>query len=261
MTIVALVDGVVAIEGDVKARTAQELYALQKVDCDLAEDSMVEEAVRLKKQLQAPLAILSIAPAAFEKEMRGYLAAGGDRAIRVQCDFGAALDLSLKAGLVHAALQAHVPDWQVLMMIDRTPGGATGVLHHCLSQHMQVPAFSSVVATQADTDGLEVVCRAAGVIRRYRSARPVVLGIASRVAPHNPSFMDVHRSRKAAIEQVDASQFAGHDALRVRAPVAAYGAVRPPERRQGGAGAVHRLSSDETAQRIASLCAAFVERA
>ncbi|VTU16861.1 Electron transfer flavoprotein, beta subunit [Variovorax sp. SRS16] len=261
MTVVALVDGVVAIEGDVKAGRAPELYSLQKVDCDLAEDSMVEEAARLKKHLKAPLVVLSFAPAAFEKEMRSYLAAGGDRAIRVECDFGAALDPVLKAKLVHEVLCAQVPDWTILMMIDRTPGGAAGVLHHCMAELAGVPAFSAVVAVQPDAEGLEVVSRSAGLIRRYRCDSRAILGVSSRVAARNPSFMDVHRSRKATIEVVDASAWPARDALHARQAIAAYGAVRHPEASQGGGTTVHKLSTDETAERIAALCEAFIESA
>lgn len=261
MTIVALVDGVLAIEGEVKAGRAPELYSLQKLDSDLAEDSMVEEAVRLKKELKVPVVVLSFAPAVFEKEMRGYLAAGADRALRIECDFGAALDPVFKAALVHEALRSQVPDWTVLMTIDRTPGGAPGVLHHCIAALAGVPAFSAVVAAKPDAEGLEVVSRSGGLIRRYRCDAPAILGVSSRAAARNPSFMDVHRSRKATIEVADASGWRLPDAFRARHAFATYGDVRNPEASQGGSATVHKLGSDETAERIAALCEAFLDNA
>ena len=263
MTIVAIADGVVAIEGSVKARTADELYRVHLVDRDLAEDSMIEEAVRLKKHLQRPLALLTLAPAAFEKDMRIYMAAGCDRAIRVDADFGQALDPTARSRLMAHVLRSQVPDWTVVMMIDRTPGGAAGLLHHHLSEMLEVPGFSSVVSVGGDAQALEVKTRAAGVIRRYRTDRPMVLGMSSRVALHSPSFMDVHRARKAAIVCIDSGSDPRLAELNRNGggEVLSYRGVKAPTAAAEGGSAVHKLDPDATADRLAELCAPFMSRA
>jgi len=263
MTIVAIADGVVAIESTVKATTAQDLYRMHPVDRDLADDSMIEEAVRLKKRLQRPLVLLSLAPAAFEKEMRVYMAAGCDRAIRVEADLGRCLDPTLRSRLTAHVLQSQVPDWTIVMVIDRTPGGAAGLMHHHLSESLDAPGFSSVVAVDEAAAALEVRTRASGIIRRYRSDRRVVLGISSRVTLHSPSFMEVHRARKAPITCVDGRSDPAVAQLLEGAggEVLSYGAVKAPRAAGESAVAVHKLDPDATADRLAELCAPFLPRA
>lgn len=256
MTVVAVADGILNIEGPVKAVVAEELFSAHPIDRDLAEDSMVEEAILLKKSLGESLVLLTTAPSAFEKEMRIYMATGCDRAIRVQTDYGKCLDLALRAKMLAEILRKHVPDWRALLTIDRTPGGAAGVFHHYLAETLQVPGFSAVSRVNGDNEGLEVVTRSEGVIHKYWTSKPVVLGIASRLVLHSPSFMDVHKARKAPIEVVETSADASIAAL-FRGEVtesAAYGATRSPVVSGSCAAAAHSLSPDETAARLAEIC-------
>lgn len=256
MSIVLIADGVLNIEGEVKASTASALYGAHQLDRDLAEDSMIEEGVLLKKALGKPLVLLSMAPAPFEKEMRVYMAAGCDRALRVESDFGQCLDLAAKSHCLSRILQTHVPDWQVILTIDRTPGGAAGVLHHYLAEVLGSPSFSSVSQVHGDAEGVEVVTRSEGVIHRYRAHKPVVLGVTSRRALHSPSFMEVHRARKMPIEYVDVREDVLHDigSAAGRSRTAVYTGARTPPASSSRATAAQKLGADETASRLAEIC-------
>lgn len=260
MSLVVFADGVVAVEGSVKPGAAQDLYRQHPVDRDLADDSTVEEALRLKKRLGCELVVVSCAPADFEKHMRAYLAAGCDRALRIDADPAQMLDPLLRARVLVQVL-ACLPGWRAALFLDRTGAGAPALMPHYLARLLQVPSLAQVVAAQPTDDGaLAVTRRADGMIRTYHASSPVVLAVSSRAALRNASFMDVHRSRKAKIEVVPATSltgFAGHAAhpsvtraLRVSAP---------PDVKQ--VASALQLGVEETVERIAALCAPYLAKA
>ncbi|MES3001018.1 MAG: hypothetical protein V4787_10035 [Pseudomonadota bacterium] len=257
MSLIVIADGVVAVENTVKPGAPADLYRDHAVDRDLADDSVVEEALRLKKQLACGLTLLSAAPAVFEKHMRAYLAAGCDRAVRLEADYAALLDARLRAQVIAQQLRG-IDGWKAALFLDRTGAGAPAVVPHYVARLLGLPSLAQVVSARPDGDALEIVRRADGVISTYKSRGPVVLAVASRAALRNPSFMDVHRSRKASIEVVDAA------ALAAFAQMQADGAVArplhleaPAEIRREGALA-QQLGVDETVERIVNLCAPFL---
>lgn len=251
MQLVVVADGVVAIDQKLLATTPAELFTAHDVDHDLAEDSVVEEAVRLKKQVQgSTLTLLSVAPASFERHMRSYLAAGCDRAIRIDADAAGLLDVNARAAAIVGALRS-IGAWRLVMMLDRTPGGAPAVLPHLVARRAGVSSASSVASVAIESGDCVATSRREGVIRRYRSADPVVLAMSTRVAPHSPSFMDVHRSRKATIETMTADPQEAAPAVRMLS-------VREPQAAATKGGAtVLSLGTPETVQRLAALCAPF----
>jgi electron transfer flavoprotein alpha/beta subunit len=257
MTLIVIADGVVAVEISVKPGAPADLYRDHPVDRDLADDSVVEEALRLKKRMACDLTLLSAAPAAFEKHMRAYLAAGCDRAVRLEADYAGLLDARLRAHVVAAQLRG-IDGWKAALFLDRTGAGAPALVPHYVARLLGVPSLAQVVNAQPDGDALEIVRRADGVISTYRSRGPVVLAVSSRAALRNPSFMDVHRSRKASIDVVDAAGLPGFPRMLADGAVARPVHLEAPaEVRREGARA-EQLGVEETAERIANLCAPFL---
>lgn len=257
MTLVVIADGVVAVEGSVQPGEASDLYRDHPVDRDLADDSVVEEALRLKKRLATPLTLLSAAPAGFEKHMRAYLAAGCDRAVRIEADLAALLDAGLRARVVADQLRA-MAGWKAALFLDRTSAGAPALVPHAVAQLLGVPSLAQVVSAQPEGDALAVTCRGDGVIRHYRANGPLVLAVSSRAALRNASFMDVHRSRKATIEVADASGSESWSQW-LSGPASARALhLRPPPASSREGARAQQLGSEETAKRIADLCAPFL---
>ena len=202
MSIVVVADGVLAIEDRLKASSVEELFTEHKIDRDLAEDSVVEEACRLKEKMAgATLTLVTTAPAAFEKAMRSYIAAGCERAIRIDCDHETLFDVKLRALIITDVL-AGIEGWRLVMLLDRTGAGAPSLLPHYVAEQLKIPSVSSVVRAEAGADEINIITRRAGMIRQYRSRLPVVAAVTSRVALRNLGFKDVHRARKAEIEVV-----------------------------------------------------------
>jgi electron transfer flavoprotein beta subunit len=259
MDLVVIADGVVAVEGTVKAQDAAGLYRDHPVDRDLADDSTVEEALRLKKRLGSTLTLVSAAPAGFEKHMRHYIAAGCDRAIRIEGDPAALLDARLRACALASLLRSLAP-WRAVLFLDRTGAGAPAVVPHYLAQLLDIPSVAQVVSAQPEGDELTIVRRGDGMVRTYRARARVALAVSSRAALRNPGFMDVHRSRKAQIEVVNADTLEGFtQACAHSCTTRALGVAPPPESKRETQALA--LGADETAERIARLCAPFLAKA
>ena len=258
MSIVVFADGIVAVENRVEPGLPASLYVHHPVDRDLADDSVVEEALRLKKNLPgSTVTLVSAAPAAFEKHVRAYLAAGCDRAMRVEADYAALLDVRLHAKVLVAALEK-VGGWKIALFLDRTGAGAPSLLPHYLSQLLGAPSLAQVVSARPEGDGVAVVRRSNGIVHTYRAATPLVLAVSSRAALRNPSFMDVHRSRKATIDLVEAAEFPCYaDRANDRA-IPDLSQLRPPAETQRETAAVAQLSLEETVERISALCRPFL---
>jgi len=257
MSLVVFADGVVAVEGSVKPGAAQDLYRQHPVDRDLADDSTVEEALRLKKQLGCELVLVSTAPADFEKHMRAYLAAGCDRALRIDADPAQMLDPVLRARVLVQVL-ARLPQWRAALFLDRTGAGAPALVPHYVARLQQAPSLAQVVAAQPADDGsLSITRRSDGLIRTYHVHSPVILAVSSRAALRNPSFMDVHRSRKAQIETIAAASLSSFDQDCAHPSVtqAMYVKAPPDVRREVNA---LQLGVEETVERIAALCAPYL---
>lgn len=260
MSIVVIADGVIGVEGKLMAGSADELFSVHGVERDLAEDSVVEEACRLKEKFEgATLTLLTTAPAAFEKDMRTYIAAGCERSIRIECSNEAMFDVRKRAKLVADRLK-EIEGWQVAMFLDRTAGGAPALLPHYVSELLAVPSISSVVAAEQTPEGLLVTTRRSGMIGRYCCRSQTILAVSSRVELRKLGFKDVHRSRKAQIETFNASDLEfsfSADAGAVVKPAS----VRAPvlDQQEGGA-VVEEISIDAAAERLASLLEPYLSR-
>jgi electron transfer flavoprotein alpha/beta subunit len=258
MSIVVFADGVVAVENRVEPGSPESLYERHAVDRDLADDSVIEEALRLKKQMTgSTVTLVSAAPAAFEKHMRAYLAAGCDRALRVEANYAAMLDVRLHAKVLLAVLEK-IGDWKVALFLDRTGAGAPALIPHYVSQLAGAPSLAQVVSAQPEGEGVKVVRRIAGTVYTYQAARPIVLAVSSRAALRNPSFMDVHRSRKATIEIVNAVEVPSYANHADDWAIPQLQQLRAPEQEQRKAAAVTQLPLEETVERIAALCSPFL---
>jgi electron transfer flavoprotein alpha/beta subunit len=258
MSLVVIADGVVAVEGTLKPGPAESLFSEHPLDRDLADDSVVEEALRLKKRLGVPLTLVSFAPAAFEKHMRAYMAAGCDRAVRIDADPVMLQDARVRAHLVAEVLRS-VTGWRVALCLDRTSAGAPALVPHHAARLLGVPSVSQVVSAEPEGNCLCVVTRGDGMIRTYRASGPVVLAVSSRAALRNASFMDVHRSRKQAIEAIEAASLPGFEACTAHPAATCALRVQAPPEPEREVRAL-QLSVEETVERIAAICAPYLVR-
>ncbi|MDE0283525.1 MAG: hypothetical protein OXN26_03105 [Gammaproteobacteria bacterium] len=254
MSVVVVADGVLAIEDRLKASSVEELFIEHKIDRDLAEDSVVEEACRLKEKMAgSSLTLVTTAPAAFEKAMRSYIAAGCDRAIRVDCDHETLFDVKLRA-LIIADVLAGIEGWRVVMLLDRTGGGAPSLLPHYVAAQLRIPSVSSVVRAEAGADEIKIITRRAGMIRQYRSRSPVVLAVTSRVALRNLGFKDVHRARKAEIKVVESGSLPHYAEVTAGGHRTGFPGVHAPASRAHSTDVnIEALSTEEAVNRILAL--------
>ena len=259
MSIVVVADGVLAIEDRLKASSVEELFIEHEIDRDPAEDSVVEEACRLKaKMAGSTLTLVTTAPAAFEKAMRSYIAAGCDRAVRVDCDHETLFDVRLRA-LIIAGVLAGIEEWRIVMLLDRTGAGAPSLLPHYVAEQLKIPSVSSVVRAEAGTDEINIYTRRSGMIRHYRSRSPVVLAVTSRVALHNLGFKDVHRARKAEIEVIKSGSLPLYAEEAAGGHGTGYPGVHAPASRgQSTDVSIEDLSTEEAVDRIFALCEPYL---
>lgn len=254
MSIVVVADGVLAIEDRLKASSVEELFSEHKIDRDLAEDSVVEEACRLKaKMAGSTLTLVTTAPAPYEKAMRSYIAAGCDRAIRIDCDHETLFDVKLRA-LIIADILAGIEGWRVVMLLDRTGGGAPSLLPHYVAEQLKIPSLSSVVRAEAGMDEIHIITRRSGIIRQYRSRSPVVLAVTSRVALRNLGFKDVHRARKVEIELIKSGSLAQFAKETAGGHATGYPGVHAPASQDRNTDVnIEDLSTEEAVEKILAL--------
>ena len=258
MTIVVIADGVVAVEHSLNATSAEELYDNHKFERDLAEDSIVEEACRIREATGgSTLTLVSAAPEKFEKDMRSYIAAGCQNAIRIDVGHDVLLDPRLRAAAISACLKS-IGDWRLVIMLDRSAGGAGGVVPHYVSELLDVPSIASVTGASIEGDGVEIRTRSDGIIRTYRSTGPIIAAMSSRVALRYLGFKQVFDAKKAMIESFDPRPAMSDLMSMGKECLTPIGRIRTP-RDDGGTAQVETLPTDETVNRIFDVCRPYLK--
>ncbi|MEB3367207.1 mycofactocin-associated electron transfer flavoprotein beta subunit [Saccharopolyspora mangrovi] len=213
-----------------------------------AEHTALEHALRLAERTGGGVHVITAGPADAEEGLREALAAGADRATRIDLD--APLDPNALAhnGSAAAALAASVAGADLVLCGDRSGDGGTGATPAFLAAHLRAAQALGVVHLELEGDRLLAHRRLDGGAREVlRLPSPAVVSVEGGL-----------RLRRAALPAVLAAQDAEIDV--VPWTPGAPGDVAGARARRPRAREYPPPSGESAHQRVLELTGALVDR-
>ena len=195
MNILVLMKAVPAISGvedDSAPATAEKIL-------NPADNTALEEALRLKDRLGASVTVMTMGVAACEALLRQQLARGCDRAVLItDAAFAGADTLSTARTLARAV--THTGPYDLILCGRRSTDGETGQIGPELAAMLALPCAANCTQLQTEPDSVRVRCLCDGGEETLLLPLPAVLTVQNGVnSPRLASLSGLFRAKRAEI--------------------------------------------------------------
>ena len=161
----------------------------------------VEEALRLKGDLDAEVVVVTLGPAKAADSLRKALAMGADRAVLVSDDAAAGSDLVATSRLLGAALAKESPD---LVLFGQQASDADGaVLWAAVAERLQLPVVSQAAELSLAGGTLRVKRQTEFGYDVIEAPLPAVVAVSDAInEPRYPSLKGIMGAKKKPFDML-----------------------------------------------------------
>ena len=159
----------------------------------------LEAAVQLKEKVGGSILAISMGPARAELVLRDALARGADSALLLRDRRFAGAD-TLATSYTLASAIKQVPDFDLIIVGEKTVDGDTGQVGPEIAEHLNIPHIAHAFKLDIFGDRLVAVCDMDGLSYTMEAGFPVLLTVTKDAnTPRLPTFRDKIKARQMKV--------------------------------------------------------------